>query len=532
MNEMIRSREKIATLRTKNISVSPPMFSEAEKKSLIERFHPDYNREGFSKLSIGPNRGYNIPTELCALLEGKPLLSPCQIDLNKIDYDVDVLVIGGGGAGATAAIEAKRIGASCLIVTKHRMGDSNTVMAEGGIQACERTNDSSFLHFLDSYGGSGFTADRQLVSTLVQNGPKSLLWLTELGVIFDRSDDGKLITTHGGGTSRMRVHSSKDTTGAEIMRVLRDEVKNLQIPILEHTAAIELCLDPDGSVSGAIAKNLLQNTLVIIRAKAVILATGGIGRIHCQGYPTTNHYGATADGLVLGYRAGARMVDMDSLQYHPTGTAYPLSMQGELITEKARSLGAKLLNVNGDVFVSPLETRDTVTSAIIREIHQRSLGVCYDGQGAVWLDTPMIDMIHGNGTLASRLPSTLKRFLNHGIDIRKEPILVYPTLHYQNGGFSITTESESTEINDLFIAGELAGGIHGRNRLMGNALLDIIVFGRLAGRNAAIKSQKLPLKQLSLDHIKRFNKEIDLAGISQTAESPRLFPDYTQNHII
>lgn len=209
--------------------------------------------------------------------------------------------------------------------------------------------------------------------------------------------------------------------------------------------------------------------------------------MHYQGFPTSNHYGATADGLVLGYRAGAKLLYADTLQYHPTGAAYPEQIFGALVTEKVRSLGAKLVNVDGEVFMHPLETRDVAAASIIRECNARGEGVETGSGLGVWLDTPMIELKNGEGTIEKRIPAMMRMFAKYGIDIRKEPILVYPTLHYQNGGLDITADGMTTNVENLFVAGEAVGGIHGRNRLMGNSLLDIIVFGRTAGKNAARK---------------------------------------------
>ena len=176
-----------------------------------------------------------------------------------------------------------------------------------------------------------------------------------------------MITTHGGGTSRKRMHAAKDYSGAEIMRTLRDEVLNRGIPVVDFTAAIELIKDEKGCAAGAVLLNMETKEILIARAKTVILATGGAGRLHYQGFPTSNHYGATADGLVLAYRAGAKLLYADTLQYHPTGAAFPEQIFGALVTEKVRSVGAKLVNADGEVFMHPLETRDVSAASIIRE---------------------------------------------------------------------------------------------------------------------------------------------------------------------
>ena len=525
-NEMLESMKKVEAAREANAALEPRRMTAEEKDTLLATYHPDYKQGEFDVLKIGPNKGEKVPTELAALLQANSRVNPADIDLSNPDYDVDVLIIGGGGAGASAAIEADNGGASTMIVTKLRIGDANTMMAEGGIQAADKPNDSPAIHYLDAFGGGHFAAKPELLYKLVNEAPEAILWLNELGVEFDKDKDGTMITTHGGGTSRKRRHAAKDYSGAEIMRTLRDEVLNRNIPVVDFTAAIELILDDNGKAAGAVLMNMETKEILIARAKTVIIATGGAGRLHYQGFPTSNHYGATADGLVLGYRAGAKLLYADTLQYHPTGAAYPEQIFGALVTEKVRSLGAKLINVDGEAFMHPLETRDVSAASIIRECSDRQKGVhTADGVG-VWLDTPMIELKNGEGTIEKRIPAMLRMFGKYGIDIRKEPILVYPTLHYQNGGLDITAEG-MTNIENLYVAGEAVGGIHGRNRLMGNSLLDIIVFGRNAGRNASAKSKDVELGQLTLDHVEKFAKEMADAGIVTDMVSPKLLPRYT-----
>ena len=296
---------------------------------------------------------------------------------------------------------------------------------------------------------------------------------------------------------------------------------------MDYTAAIELIKDDAGHCAGAVLMNMETNELLVAKAKTVILATGGAGRLHYQGFPTSNHYGATADGLVLGYRAGAKLLYPDTLQYHPTGAAFPAQIYGALVTEKVRSVGAMLVNAAGEVFMNPLETRDVAAASIIRECTDRRNGVPTPEGFAVWLDTPMIELKHGEGTIEKRIPAMLRMFGKHGIDIRKEPILVYPTLHYQNGGLHITPDGQ-TDVENLFAAGEVVGGIHGRNRLMGNSLLDIIVFGRSAGKNAAEKAKTVTVGNLTLSHVDEFEAQRKAACTETPQLSPKLLPDYTR----
>ena len=525
-----RSLLLVERKRDENIAKVPACMTAEEKERLLLSFHPDYKSDDFSILSVGENRGDKVPRELAQILEAHSRINGESVCLLTPDYETDVLIIGGGGAGACAAIEANEAGAQVMIVTKLRLGDSNTVMAEGGIQAADKANDSPALHFIDAYGGGHFASKRELLMKLVCEAPEAIKWLARLGVEFDREKDGTLITTHGGGTSRKRMHAAKDSTGKEIMRTLSDEVLNRKIKIVDYTAAVELILDENGNAAGAVLMNMETKKLLVAKAKTVIIATGGAGRMHYQGFPTSNHYGATADGLVIGYRAGARLICAESVQYHPTGAAFPAEIAGSLVTEKVRALGAKLVNKDGEVFINPLETRDVTAAAIIRECAARGGGIELSHGSGVWLDTPMIEIIGGEGTIEKRIPGMLRTFKKYGIDIRKEPLLVYPTLHYQNGGLDINIDCMATRVNNLFVAGEAVGGIHGKNRLMGDSLLDVVVFGRSAGRNAAERAKNTVVGRLSLSHVERFEEEMAKANIKTDVISPKLLPDYTENN--
>ena len=526
--EMLESVAKVEATRKERMSTEPRRMTAEEKDELLKKFHPDYRAEGFATIQIGPNKGEKVPLELGNLLHSNSRLLGEKIDLDKVDYDVDVLVIGGGGAGSSAAIEADNAGANVMIVTKLRIGDANTMMAEGGIQAADKENDSPVQHYLDAFGGGHFAARPELLRRLVMEAPDAIKWLNDLGVMFDKDEDGRMVTTHGGGTSRKRMHACKDYSGAEIMRNLRDEVLNRKIPVVEFTSAVELIKDDKGQVAGAVLLNMETGDYLVAKAKTVVIATGGAGRLHYQNFPTSNHYGATADGLVLGYRIGAPLLYQDTIQYHPTGVAYPSQIFGALVTEKVRSLGAMLVNKDGEAYAHPLETRDVSASAIIRE--------CANGKGVdtplgsgVWLDTPMIEILGGEGTIEKRIPAMFRMYLNYGIDMRKEPILVYPTLHYQNGGLEIGGEGFTKAVPNLLVAGEAVGGIHGRNRLMGNSLLDIIVFGRNAGKAAAAKSKDVVIGEMNIDHVEAYAKELEAAGLNTGKTSPLLLPKYARH---
>ena len=530
-NELDELAKIVAEKREANIKFEATRLTAEEKDTILKENHPDNIPSQFEEIKIGPNKGEKAPIELTKVLEGKPRLSSKDVNLDNVDYTADVLVIGGGGSGTSAAIMASEAGAKVLLVTKLRVGDANTMMAEGGIQAADKPNDSPAQHYLDAFGGGHFDGVPELVYTLVNKAPEAIKWLNDLGVEFDKEADGTMVTTHGGGTSRKRMHACKDYSGAEIMRTLRDEAFNRakDIEIVDFTAAIEIIKDEKGNAAGAVLMNMETGEIRIAKAKVVVIATGGAGRMHYQNFPTSNHYGATADGLVLAYRAGAKLLYQDSLQYHPTGAAYPAQILGALVTEKVRSLGAKLVNAKGEVYIHPLETRDVNASGIIKQ--------CKIGNGiktaiseGVWLDTPMIEAIHGEGTIEKRIPAMLRMFGKYGIDIRKEPILVYPTLHYQNGGVKINKDCQ-TSVPNLLVAGEAAGGIHGTNRLMGNSLLDVVVFGRQAGMAAGrmYKDISMPEK-LTLKHVDDFEAERASAGITDETPSPKLLPSYTHGN--
>jgi len=353
--EMMESVKKVEATREARMATEPRRMTAEEKDALLKEYHPDYRDAGFAEIKIGPNKGQKAPLELSKLLHSNSRLLNEKVDLNKIDYDVDVLVIGGGGAGSSAAIEAHEAGANVMIVTKLRIGDANTMMAEGGIQAADKENDSPVQHYLDAFGGGHFAARPELLRRLVMEAPDAIRWLNELGVMFDKDPDGRMVTTHGGGTSRKRMHACKDYSGAEIMRTLRDEVINRKIPVVEFTSAVELIKDDKGQVAGAVLLNMETDDYMVARAKTVIIATGGAGRLHYQGFPTSNHYGATADGLILGYRAGAPLLYQDTIQYHPTGVAYPSQIFGALVNEKICSLGAMLVNNDDEAYAHTLE---------------------------------------------------------------------------------------------------------------------------------------------------------------------------------
>jgi succinate dehydrogenase / fumarate reductase flavoprotein subunit len=526
LRELIK---KVEATRDERVKKGPyERLTMDERDAVLKSFHPDFIESSMRKLSTGPNTGDKMPHELADLIEARSRIEGMSFDLENYAHDVDVLVVGGGGAGASAALLAQEQGADVLMVTKLRFGDANTVMAQGGIQAADKETDSPAIHYLDVMGGGRFENVPELVKALTGDAPVALKWLENLGAMFDKFEDGTMKSIHGGGTSRRRMHSARDYSGAEIMRTLRDEVLNRGVRIIEFCSVVELLLDEDGKAGGAILYNMETGEYEVVRAKTVILAVGGSGRLHYQGFPTTNHYGATGDGLIMGYRAGAKLAFMHTIQYHPTGAAFPPQILGLLITEKVRGLGAEPVNIDGEQFVYHLETRDVESAAIIREIKERGNGVTTPtGMVGVWLDSPMIDKIHGEGTIAKELPAMVRQFARFGVDIIKDPMMIYPCLHYQNGGLLID-EHGMTAVENLYVAGEAAGGIHGGNRLMGNSLLDIVVFGRRAGKHAGTRAKDITVKKLSLDHVDAYHKAMEEAGVDTGGRvSPTLLPHYT-----
>ncbi|OIO57809.1 MAG: succinate dehydrogenase/fumarate reductase flavoprotein subunit [Alphaproteobacteria bacterium CG_4_10_14_0_2_um_filter_63_37] len=506
-----------------------PALSLVDRGILLREFHPDYRDDARREVKVGPNAGDQLPNEVVSLLHAGPRIdiNEAQAWLESPEVETDVLILGGGGAGAAAAIAAGRGGAKVVLATKLRFGDSNTVMAEGGIQVADQEADSPIDHFLDIMGGGHFTNVPELVEALVSDGPKVLAWLEQAGMLLDKYPTGRMKARHGGGTSRKRLHSAGDMTGLELMRVVKDEALALgdRLRVLEYCPAVELLTDEAGQCCGAVMVNLATGHRFVVKARAVILATGGFGRLHIQGFPTSNHYGATADGLVMAYRAGAKLTHLRYAQYHPTGIAFPGQSVGLLVTEKVRGLGAQIVNIEGKEFVFALEPRDVTTAALIRECAGGGGVTTPGGQVGVWLDSPIIDLIHGEGTIRKELPGKYLEFMRHGIDITKDPILVYPTLHYQNGGLTIDPQGATT-VAGLYACGEVTGGIHGDNRLMGNALLEIMVYGQRAGAAAARYVVSHASGKPGLGHLAAYLEGLKSNQAAEGRLAPMLLPDY------
>jgi L-aspartate oxidase len=507
---------------------TPAMRSDAMSLAdLLQAFHPDHGSNARVALAVGVNRGQPCQPEIAGQLQANALID--DVDLAGAQFaTTDVLVVGGGGGGCAAALAAAAAGAQVILATKLRLGDSNTVMAEGGIQAAVGADDSPQLHFEDTLRAGHFASDPALVAQMAMDGPDIIRWLIHLGMQFDLEDPrpigGNLLRKKPGGASAARILSYRDYTGLEMMRVLREAVElDPRIQAWHRCPAVELLSDDRGRCAGAVLYNLETRRFVRVRARAVVLATGGAGRLHLNRFPTSNHYGATADGLVLAYRMGARLREMDSFQYHPTGIAYPPHLAGGLVSEAARSAGARLINGEGERFTDELKARDIVASAILRECAE-GRGIERDGQVGVFLDTPTLEL-ENPGILEKRLVTLRHLARKCGHDPAREPFLVYPTLHYQNGGVAIDLDG-ATSVPGLYCVGELTGGVHGRNRLMGNALLDILSMGRRAGAKAAQVTGREAAARAGIRHVHAWQRELTQAGLPLDVKAPQLFPTY------
>lgn len=491
---------------------------------LLKNFHPDYDQNAMVPLQVGANQGDSCHRQLAALLQSDARIKETDLTGTAV-LETDVLVIGGGGAGCAAALTAANAGSRVCLATKLRLGDSNTIMAEGGIQAAIDKNDTPQMHFDDTYKAGHYQGNTALIKQLVLDGPDVIRWLIQQGMQFDTNKSGDLLTRRAGGTSADRILYCRDYTGLEMMRALRESTLSCAVELHDYSPVVELLSNEQGHCTGAVLASLEENSYTLVKAHAVILATGGIGRMHLNAFPTSNHLGATGDGLVLAYRLGAKLQDLNSFQYHPSGLAYPDNRAGTLITEAVRSAGAQLLNAQSERFIDELKPRDLVAAAIIRECAEgRGIGVS-EHRAGVWLDTPTMEQ-QCPGMLTQRFPKLVALGKKINIDPRHTPLLIYPTLHYQNGGVIINENGETT-VPGLYCAGETSGGIHGKNRIMGNALLEIISFGRRAGLHAAKRRVDQKHQQVSIKHLIKFRDDLTKANLSMTLKGPMLFPDYT-----
>jgi aspartate oxidase len=399
------------------------------------------------------------------------------------DARTDVLVVGSGGAGMSAAVSAAGAGASVIVTTKSALGAGNTGRAQGGIQAAMGDDDSPESHYEDTFAAGHHAARPELVRQLAEQGPEAIGWLSALGVDFTRDGD-RLRLIRCGGASRKRLLQAGERTGAEMVRALRTAVRASGAEVWESTRLVELESDGDGW--RAVVAPGGNGTRRTVRAAAVVLAAGGglRGEAEALGVGSTNHPDATPEVLRMALEVGAEGRELDSWQRHPTGSVWPEALAGYALPETTRSYGATLHDADGERFVDELAPRDVVAQAILDVVAEGRGATAPDGSPGVWLDTAAIDRENGAGFTAERLAYVHKRYTKAGVDITRERVLVYPVLHYRNGGLAID-ERAATTLPALFAAGEIAGGVHGSNRLMGNSLLDTVVYGRRAGRSAA-----------------------------------------------
>ena len=393
----------------------------------------------------------------------------------------DVLVVGSGASGLAAGVSAERAGARVGLLAKGALQSCNSAKAQGGIQAAFGDDDSPEQHAEDVWQSSHETADRRLVDILTGEAPSAIHWLEEHGVEFTRENGGYRLARCGGST-RKRLLQVGDRTGHAITTGLRDAYVASSGEALLNCPLTELARTENGWLATCRRKN---GELVEIEAGAVVLAAGGrcYREAEERGELSTNHPGATGEVTQIALGLGAESRDLDALQYHPNGGAWPPKMQGYSIPETTRAYGATLLNAAGEEFTDPLGPRDAVSQAIFDEVESGRGVETPDGRPAVLLDTSRI----AEHDADISLPYMLRRYRSAGIDPLREPILTYPVLHYQNGGLVIDEHAETT-LEGLFACGEIAGGTHGRNRMMGNSLLECTVFGRRAGKAAAEKA--------------------------------------------
>jgi L-aspartate oxidase len=393
----------------------------------------------------------------------------------------DVLVLGSGASGLAAAVSAQRAGARVALATKGSIQSCNSAKAQGGIQAAVGEDDSPELHADDIWRSSHETADRALVEILTSEAPSAIHWLEELGVEFTRdsaaSGGGGYRLARCGGATRKRLLQVGDRTGHAITAALRDAVEAGTVTLFPKSPLAELERSEHGWRARCGEHSLDATT--------VILAAGGrcFAVAEERGELSTNHPGATGEVTQIALAAGAEARDLDALQYHPNGGAWPQTMQGYSIPETTRAYGAVLLNADGEEFTDSLGPRDVVSQAILDEVAKGKGVETEDGRPAVYLDTTRI----AQHDAELSLPYMLRRYRAAGIDPLTEKLFTYPVLHYQNGGLVIDKDAETT-LEGVFACGEIAGGTHGRNRMMGNSLLECVVYGRRAGKAAAEKA--------------------------------------------
>jgi len=394
----------------------------------------------------------------------------------------DVLVVGSGAAGLAAAVAAEHAGARVALATKGTIQANNSSKAQGGIQAAFGGDDSPEIHAEDVMRASHDTADPTLVAALTGDAQSAIHWLEQLGCAFTRENGGYRLARCG-GASRRRLLQVGDRTGHAITKALREAHEAGAATTYAGHALV--ALEPSGSGWRA-SFDVKDGEPCTIEAATVVLAAGGrcFAEAERRHELSTNHPNATGEVTTIALDLGAAARDLDALQYHPNGGAWPATMQGYSIPETTRAYGAVLLNADGEEFTDSLGPRDVVSQAIFDEVAEGRGVETEDGRPAVYLDTTRIPEADAEVSL----PYMLRRYRGAGIDPLQEPLLTYPVLHYQNGGLVIDARAETT-LEGLYACGEIAGGTHGRNRMMGNSLLECVVFGRRAGKHAAVAAR-------------------------------------------
>jgi succinate dehydrogenase / fumarate reductase flavoprotein subunit len=434
-------------------------------------------------------------------------------------HEHDVLIIGAGGAGLRAAIEALAQGASVGVICKSLLGKAHTVMAEGGIAAAMANVDAGDdwrTHFRDTMRGGKFLNNWQMAQLHAQEAPDRVRELEQWGALFDRTDDGRILQRAFGGHSFKRLCHVGDRTGLEMIRTLQDRGVQMGFDVYMECTTTRLLMD-GGHVAGAFAYWRENGRFVVFKAKAVVLATGGIGK----GWPiTSNSWEYTGDGMALAYEAGAELMDMEFVQFHPTGMVWPPGVQGLLVTEAVRGEGGILRNKLGERFMEKydpklmeLSTRDVVARAIYTEVRE-GRGTEH---GGAFLDISQKPAEY----VKRKLPSMYHQFLELAdVDITKGPMEVGPTCHYMMGGIRVEAETAAASIPGLFAAGEAAAGLHGANRLGGNSLSDLLVFGRRAGLAAAEHAKKQSAPAIDSSQVEEAARAMLAPFERQTRESP------------
>ena len=402
-----------------------------------------------------------------------------MIDISNKVYDI--IIIGSGGAGCSAAIEASKVTKNILMVTKGDFFHSKTAKAQGGIQASFAKNDSPILHYKDTMRAGENINNSEMVELLTENACDTIKWLEKFGVYFDKTDD-KYDLSSAAGLAYPRILTCGGEAGKRILKPLVDHVQKLGITILENSGVTDINKDDD-SFKMSLTNNDKKTTEVL--AKTIVIASGGFVQKELEiGLTKGTEVSNSLNTLDIAKKLNLDIVNTDLVQYHPTGVVLPDTLRRERLPETMRGDGARLVNKNQKPFVDSLMTRGKLTEAIIEECKQGRCVSTEDGYRGVWMQTQNIDQKHGEGYLAQKYPKFYKMFLEDGIDITQEPILVYPILHYSLGGIKSNVKTE-TSLLGCYVAGEASWGVHGQDRLMGNALLEIFVFGRIAGQEAA-----------------------------------------------